>query len=133
MASGTYHEIIDFLVKSENIESALDLYEIMPRALDRLQLKFWRTLEQAVDQGLRKRGVTDWVPQLLADDAPTVEPEDLLKARSGCLELRWSGSDDKMPVEWAYWLEQDYRAEKGLAPLKCGLGFYSGNEQRMKR
>jgi hypothetical protein len=86
-----YHDIVDFLVKPENIESALDLAEVVPRALDRLHVKFWKTLKEVADQGLCKRRITDWTASLWGDDAHAVEPEDLLKARWGCLVLEWNG------------------------------------------
>jgi hypothetical protein len=133
MVCGAYRDIVDFLVRPEYIENALDLAEVVPRALDRLHVKFWRTLKEAVDRGLCERGVTDWGSILSGDDAPAVEPEDLLKARWGYLELTWNGVDDEMPLHWSFYVQQDYRTEKGVAPLTCGLAFYSEDERRMKQ
>jgi hypothetical protein len=41
--------------------------------------------------------------------------------------------DDKMPIYWAFWVQQDYRTAMGAAPLTCGLAFYSEDERHMKR
>lgn len=133
MASGTYRDIVDFLVKPDNIESALDLGEVVPRALDRLHVKFWKTTKEMLEGGLRERGVTGWTPSLWGDDEAVVDPEDLLKARWGHLELTWNLAEDELPLYWTYWVQQDYRTEKGVAPLTYGLGFYSEDERRMRQ
>jgi hypothetical protein len=129
VASETYRDILDFLVKPENIESALDLAEVVPRALDRLHVKFWKTLKEIVERGLHDRGVTDWTASY--GDIAADEPEDFLKERWGSLDLNWNGVDDKMSLYWGYWVQQDYRTEKGVAPLRYGLTFWSENERRM--
>jgi len=43
-----WRDIIDFLVKPDNIEGACDLAEALPFAIDRFHMKFWETLNEIV-------------------------------------------------------------------------------------
>ena len=53
-------EVLDYLIRPENIEAALDLETELPRAIDRLNIKFWDTLKDLFEEKLRSEGVTDW-------------------------------------------------------------------------
>ncbi|GEM_PF-5668489 len=127
-----YDELVSFVLKPENIESALDLVDVVPRAIDELHIKFWKKLKEIIEQGLGERGVAN---KFSVKGRPA-DPEDFIEG-DGTLELTSVQTTD-MPLFWAYWVEQDYdprarsRSEKKLAPIWCGLGF-TGQARRMKQ
>jgi hypothetical protein len=137
-ASDEYREIVDFLVKPENIESALDLAVLVPRAMDRLHIKFWETQKELVEAGLHKRGAADWIVGFWGDSDAPLEAADFLQKGWSLLQIT-PGPWKDMPLFWAYWVEQGYRtssrrqSENELAPVTYGLGFYSQNERLMRR
>ena len=45
-------EVIDFLVKPENIETAYDIWESFGKARDRLVVDFWKRLIEETEQRL---------------------------------------------------------------------------------
>lgn len=131
-------ELISFVLKPENIESALDLAEVVPLAIDQLHIEFWEKLKEIVEQRLIERGATDeWDINLFVNDRPGAEPKDFIKS-GGQLELT-TKSTDSMPLYWAYWVEQNYdprarsQREDRLAPLICGFGFASESHRLMKQ
>jgi hypothetical protein len=102
-------------------------------------LEFWDKLKEIVEQRLRERGAGDeWIVTLSVNDSSApAEPKDFVRC-GGQLELT-PGPTNGMPLFWAYWVEQRYdpsprarsQSEDKLAPLWCGLGFYSENNHHM--
>ena len=128
--SEAWRDIVDFLVKSENIESAFDLYEAVPLAIDRLHVKFWRTVKDIAERELRSRKASDWIARLEPADA-----SEFLKPGYGYLEMAPADLDD-MPF-WAVWLEQSYESGKkgkdDAASLCYGMGFHPADSRTRTR
>jgi hypothetical protein len=129
--SEAWRDTVDFLVKSENIESAFDLYEAVPLAIDRLHVKFWRTVKDIVERELRKRKASDWIARL-----EPAEASEFLKPGYQYLEIAPADPDD-LPAFWAVWLEQAYESGKkgkdDAARLWYGVGFHPAESRTRTR
>src|SRR5208282_6156258 len=103
--SESYREIVDFLVKPENIVIARDLAEIVPLAVEQLEVKFWRTLKGTVEQKLKERGVTDWEVSFQDGKGPVSDPSDprFLEGQYPGLELTLAAASDR--ASWNLYVE----------------------------
>ena len=121
-----YRDIVDFLVDPKNLESAFDLIEVFPVALDRLHAKFWDTLKSDVEQRVNERE-TAWVTRLITEERVDAEGADFLKPGEGLLEIV-PGDSDEMANCCCFWIQQNYRTQSrrqtsnGEAELFYGFG-----------
>jgi hypothetical protein len=121
----SYREVIEFLLDPGNIESAFDLVEVFPVALDRLQVKFWDTLKLRVEQKLAQRQAAGWFVRLVTGEKDPAEGVDFLKPGYSHLEVA-PVVDDEMRVFSCFWVEQKYRTSARKQPLNDTAELFYG-------
>lgn len=119
-------EIINFLIRPENIGTAFDIYEHFPSALDELHINFWPTLLELIQKKLREEGLDGvWCAQLDQNDKNGyLGTEDTSLGIYPCLDNS---------VFWGFWIEQQYNAnakKDKSATISYGFGFYPTEMRR---
>src|SRR5690242_10940817 len=127
-ATEPYREIVEFLLDPKNIESAFDLVEVFPVALDRLHAKFWDTLKTRVERKLSEHEAAGWFVRLVTDERDSAGGLDFLRPGYSYLEVA-PVDEGEMRIFSCFWVEQAYRTStrrQGLndtAELFYGFGF----------
>jgi hypothetical protein len=133
--SDARNEVIEYLLKPENIGAAFDLQAELPRVIDRLHIKFWSTLKSQVQERLESEGITEWSVQL-----PGGDPEKAVDDPYYYLEICPADGEDEPYI--GFIVQQRNKSGKSrakLAELYYGISInadgppiYSSKKYNMK-
>lgn len=112
--------IVKFLITPENIETAFDIYEHFPSAIDHLHLKFWQTLLDLIQRKLRDKRLDGvWCAELDHDITNFLGTEYASLGIYPC---------HRNAVGWAFWIEK--KRENNRIRISYGFGFYPTEQRR---
>jgi hypothetical protein len=108
-------KVLEFLVTPENLDAAWDLAELFPQAIDRLNLKFWKTLGKKLEERIDEK--LSW--------ALSQDPENF---DEGTADLQiMPEAEPSFYLAPSVWQAIDKKAKVGIAyelpPILFGIGY----------